>query len=110
MTGLDAQIAAAAKANKRKLVSGDAANAFVRRQDGWALLQHDVPAVMVSTAWSDIPRMERFMDGDYHRPSDAVKPGIDLGGAADDVAFLTALARWFADPKKVPAIPAAPAK
>ena len=41
MTGLDAQIAAAAKASKKKLVSGDAANAFVRRQDGWALLQHD---------------------------------------------------------------------
>ena len=110
MTGLDAQIAAAAKASKKKLVSGDAANAFVRRQDGWALLQHDVPAVMVSTAWSDIARMERFMDGDYHRPSDTVKPGIELGGAADDVVFLTVLARWFADPKKVPAIPAAPAK
>lgn len=103
MTGLDAQIAAAAKAQKKKLVPGDAANAFVRRQDGWALLQHDVPAVMVSTAWSDIARMERFMDGDYHRPSDTVKPGIELGGAVDDVVFLTALARWFADPKKVPA-------
>jgi len=104
MTGLDAQIAAAAKASKKKLVAGDAANAFVRRQDGWALLQHDVPAVMVSTAWSDMARMERFMDGDYHRPSDTVKPGIELGGAADDVNFLTALARWFADPKKVPGV------
>ncbi len=110
MTGLDAQIAAAAKASKKKLVTGDAANAFVRRQDGWALLQHDVPAVMVSTAWSDIARMERFMDGDYHRPTDAVKPGIELGGAADDVVFLTALARWFADAKKVPAIADPPAK
>lgn len=110
MTGLDAQIAAAAKANKKKLVTGDAANAFVRRQDGWALLQHDVPAVMVSTAWSDIARMERFMDGDYHRPGDTVKPGIELGGAADDVVFLTALARWFADPRKVPGVPDRPAK
>lgn len=110
MTGLDAQIAAAAKANKKKLVTGDAANAFVRRQDGWALLQHDVPAVMVSTAWSDIARMERFMDGDYHRPGDTVKPGIELGGAADDVVFLTALARWFADPRKVRGIPDRPAK
>ncbi|MDP3908027.1 M28 family peptidase [Novosphingobium sp.] len=110
MTGLDAQIAAAAKAQKKKLVAGDEANAFVRRQDGWALLQHDVPAVMVSTAWSDMGRMERFMDGDYHRPSDKVKPGIELGGAADDVTFLTALARWFADPKKVPAPADPPAK
>lgn len=110
MTGLDAQIAAAAKGSKKKLVTGDAANAFVRRQDGWALLQHDVPAVMVSTAWSDMARMERFMDGDYHRPSDTVKPGIELGGAADDVNFLTALARWFADPKKVPAVTGPPPK
>ena len=110
MTGLDPHIAAAAKASKYRLVTGDAANAFVRRQDGWALLQHDVPAVMVSTAWSDIPRMERFMDGDYHRPSDEVKPGIELGGAADDVNFLTALTRWFADPKKVPAVSNPPAK
>lgn len=110
MTGLDPHIAAAAKASKYRLVAGDAANAFVRRQDGWALLQHDVPAVMVSTAWSDIARMERFMDGDYHRPSDKVKPGIELGGAADDVNFLTALTRWFADPKKVPAVSSPPAK
>lgn len=102
MTPLDAGIAAVAKAQKKKLVEGDAANAFVRRQDGFALLQHDVPAVLVSTAWSDMARMERFMESDYHRPSDVVKPGIELGGAADDVNFLVALTRWFADLKKVP--------
>jgi hypothetical protein len=43
------------------------------------------------------------METDYHRPTDVVKPGIELGGAADDVNFLVALARWFADQKKVPA-------
>lgn len=103
MTKLDAPIAAAAKALKQKLVEGDPAVAYVRRQDGWALLQHDVPAVMVSTAWSDIVRMERFMDSDYHRPSDGVNKRIELGGAVDDVNFLTGLTRWFGDPRRVPA-------
>jgi Zn-dependent M28 family amino/carboxypeptidase len=105
LTKLDPQIEAAAKAAKKKLVEGNAANSFVRRQDGWALLQHDVPAVMVSSAWSDMAMVERFMEGDYHRASDQLRPGLELGGAADDVLFLIALTRWFADPKKVPAAP-----
>lgn len=102
-TPLDGGIAAVAKAQKKKLAPDDAANAYVRRQDGWALLQHDVPAVMVSSSWSDIARIERFMDGDYHRPGDKVKPDLELGGTVDDVHFLVALARWFADPRKAPA-------
>lgn len=102
MTSLDSQIAAVAKAQKRKLAADDKANAYVRRQDGWALLQHDVPAVMVSSSWGDMALVEHFMETDYHRPSDQVKPGLELGGAADDVMFLVALTRWFADPRKVP--------
>lgn len=103
MTPLDPQIAAVAKLQKRKIAEGTAVNAYVKRQDGWALMQHDVPAVMVSSSWSDVARIERFMDTDYHRPTDVVKPTLELGGAADDVYFLVALVRWFADPKKVPA-------
>lgn len=102
MTPLDARIAAVARAQKRKIVEGDAANAYVRRQDGWALLQHDVPTVMVTSAYSDVARMERFMEGDYHRPGDEVRPTIELGGAAEDVAFHVALVRWFADLRRVP--------
>lgn len=102
LTALDAGILAVAKAQKRKVVDGDAANAYVRRQDGWALLAHDVPTVMVSSSWSDIARVERFFDGDYHRPGDQVKPGLDLSGTAEDVAFHVALVRHFADLKKVP--------
>ena len=102
MTPLDAQIAAAAKAFRRPLLAGNDANAYIKRQDGWALLQHDVPAVMVTTAYGDLKRLEAFFDSDYHRPTDVVKPGIELGGAADDVGFLVQLGRWFADPRKVP--------
>lgn len=103
MTRLDAQIALVAKAEKRKLIDGLAANAYVKRQDGWELMRHDVPAVMVTSAYGDLPRMERFFDTDYHRPNDVFKPSIELGGAAEDVAFLVALGRWFGDVKKVPA-------
>jgi len=102
MTPLDPHIAAVAKAQKRKLAEGDAANAYVRRQDGWALMKHDVPAVMLSSSWSDIALVEKFMESDYHRPGDQISRGLELGGAADDVEFLTALGRWFADPRKVP--------
>lgn len=102
LTKLDEQIAAVAKQQKRKLVAGDPGASYVKRQDGWALIEHDVPAVMVSSSWSDLKRIERFMDTDYHRPTDVVKPDLELGGAADDVNFLVALTRWFADSKRVP--------
>ncbi len=110
LTPLDPQIAAVAKAQKRKLVPGDEASAYLRRQDGWALLQHDVPAVMVTSAYGNLALLERFFDTDYHRPSDVVKPGIELGGAAEDVAFLVALGRWFADSRRMPAKTPPPAR
>jgi len=105
LTPLDPHIAAYAKSAKRRLDDDEAANAYVRRQDGWALMQHDVPAVMISSSWSDITLIERFMEGDYHRPGDQLTRGIELGGAADDVEFLVGLARWFADPRRVPLRP-----
>ena len=102
MTPLDARIAAVARQQRRTLVAGDEANAYVKRQDGWALLQHDIPTVMVTSAYADLRRIERFFDGDYHRPSDDLKHGLELGGAADDVMFQVALGRYFADARRVP--------
>ncbi len=102
LTGLDAQIEAVARSRKKRIVESDSANAYVRRQDGWALLQHDIPAVEVTSAFADIDRVEAFFDSDYHRPSDDLKRRIELGGAAEDVDFHVALARWFADARKVP--------
>lgn len=102
MTPLDAAIGRVARQQRRKIVTGDAANDYVRRQDGWALLQHDVPAVMVSSGYSDTARVERFFEGDYHRPSDGIDKRIELGGAAEDVLFHVALGRYFADARKVP--------
>lgn len=105
MTGLDAAIARVAKAEKVKLRESEEANEYVRRQDGWALLQHDIPAVMVTTAYGDIDRMRAFFDGEYHRPNDDMTKPLELGGAAEDVKLLSALGRWFADPRRVPSKP-----
>lgn len=100
MTGLDATIEEVAKREHRKIVENDEANEYVRRQDGWALLQHDVPTVMVTSAYGDLDRMRKFFDTDYHRPSDDLGRPIELGGAAQDVPFYVALVRWFADPAR----------
>jgi hypothetical protein len=102
LTSLDPVIAAVAKAQRMKLVDSPLAASFEKRQDGWALIQHDVPAVQVSTAFGDPERFQHFIDTDYHRPGDVMKPDIELGGAVQDVEFLTALAQWCADPKKLP--------
>jgi len=102
MTPFDDAIARVVRSAKRRLVPDDAANAYIRRQDGWALMQHDVPTVMVSSAYSDLPRMEAFFDGPYHRPADSLKRPIELGGATEDTLLHVALGRYFADPHKVP--------
>ncbi len=105
MTGLDEEIEKVARGERMTILPGEAANEFVKRQDGWALMQHDIPAVMVTTAYGKLERMRSFFAGHYHRPSDDLSQGIELGGAMDDVRILTALARWFADPKRVPGKP-----
>ena len=108
MTSLDPAIAAVARREKRRVIENDDANAYVERQDGWALLQHDIPAVMVTSAYSDLARLEAFFEGDYHRPSDDLSHPMELGGAAQDVLFYVALARWFGELRRVPAAAAPP--
>jgi len=102
LTPLDGDIAKVAKREKRRMEQSSAAETFLRRQDGWALLQHDIPAVMVSSSYSDAALVERFMEDTYHRPGDESGPGLQLGGAADDVAFHLALVRWFGTVKSWP--------
>ena len=102
LTPLDGEIAKVARREKRRMEQSSAAETFLRRQDGWALLQHDIPAVMVSSSYSDAALVERFMEDTYHRPGDQSGPGLQLGGAADDVAFHLALVRWFATVKSWP--------
>jgi hypothetical protein len=109
MTGLDADIEKVAKKLKRRIVPGDAANIYVRRQDIWALMQHDVPTVMVSSAYSDPARLDQFMEDTYHRPNDQAT-NLELGGAAEDVALHIELVRWFGSTRSYPARQARPGK
>ena len=50
---------------------------------------------MVSSSYSDAAMVDRFMEDTYHRPGDEPGPGLQLGGAAEDVGFHLALVRWF---------------
>lgn len=102
-TRLDPLIDAAAIAQGRKIDSDEAANAFITRQDGWALLEAGVPSVMVGGAFSDVVRLGTFLSGDYHQPSDQPGHPIPLEGAAEDGALHVLLGRMVADPEKFPA-------
>lgn len=101
LTRLDPVIAQVAREQKRKLVDSPLAETFLKRQDGWALLQRDVPAVMVSSAYADPAAMQHFIDTRYHRAGDEAT-NLVLGGAAGDVTFQVALVRRLADPRRVP--------
>ncbi|GGD94365.1 M28-family zinc peptidase [Tsuneonella deserti] len=74
---------------------------YVRRQDSWALLQRDVPAVSVTSAFARPELFERFVAEHYHQPSDEAA-GVELGGAAEDLMLNEALVRYFADPQRWP--------
>lgn len=100
MTRLDSGLATVAREQHRKIAASDWPNTFLKRQDGWALISHDIPAVMITSAYGDRPRFQHYLETDYHRPGDVVKPGLELGGAAEDVWFHVALVRYFADPRR----------
>jgi hypothetical protein len=95
---LDAAIAATAAEFGRAMDTTYAADAFIQRQDGWALAQAGVPAVMVGGSFADMAALQRFLGGAYHGASDDVRPDIPLGGAAEDANLAVALARRLADP------------
>jgi len=102
MTPLDAEVERVVTNLGRPLGDHDYANRYVRRQDGWALLQHDVPALMVSSAFADREALESYMGSRYHRTSD-IAGEIELGGAAEDVLLHIALVQHFANLASYPA-------
>jgi hypothetical protein len=71
------------------------ADAFVQRQDGWALGAKGVTSLMVGGSFSDMPLLQAFLGGDYHGPGDQPSAAIPLGGAAEDADLHVALVRAF---------------
>lgn len=104
MTGLDPDIARVLAGAKRQLANGSYADRFVRRQDGWALLQRDVPTVMVSSAFADEAAYRDYDQRRYHRASDNPET-IELGGAAEDMLLHVQLVEHFASTANYPGKP-----
>lgn len=101
-TKLDPIVESIAKKAGRKIEPSTDANAFLRRQDGWALTQKGVPALMVGGSFADLALMERFLQDDYHGPDDELTADTQLGGAAEDAMLHVALGKHFANAKKQP--------
>ncbi|MBK6706032.1 MAG: M28 family peptidase [Sphingomonadales bacterium] len=99
-TDLDDDIEAVARKLKRKIESSTDANAYIQRQDGWALTEKNVPALMVGGSFADLGKLEAFLKSDYHGPNDEVAETLQLGGAAEDADLHIELGRYFADTRK----------
>jgi hypothetical protein len=99
-TALDSDIEAVARKAGRKVEPSADANAFLQRQDGWALTQKGVPAFMVGGAFADLAKLDGFLKGDYHGPDDELTADVPLGGAAEDADLHVALGQYFASARK----------
>ncbi len=101
-TPLDAVIRAEIARSGRAIGDRALAESFLARQDGWVLLERDVPAVLLSSAFGSRDVLQPFLQSGYHRPSD-MAGGIELGGAIDDLLLHERLVRLLADAERYPA-------
>lgn len=101
-TPLDDLIRQALIEGERQLGNKELADRFVQRQDGWALLEQGVPAVMLTTAFGSEIVLGPYLSNDYHRASDEVD-NIELGGAIDDLLLHQELVKRAADTEFYPA-------
>lgn len=104
-TPIAGDVAKVAASIGRSVAPGDDANDYLKRQDGWALLEKGVPTVMANGAFSDGARIEAFLAGDYHTPDDMLTDATDLSGAAEDADLHVALGRYFGSETSYPASP-----
>lgn len=95
-TVLDDMILKTAAEAGRELGNREFAESFVRRQDGWALLEEGVPAVMLTSAFSSEIAIGPYLAENYHRPGDEAE-AIELGGAIDDLLLHQELVRRVAN-------------
>ena len=95
-TNLDTVIDSVAKKLRLKVEPSEQANSFLKRQDGWALTQQNVPAVMINSSFSDLAFLEKYLGNDYHNPSDELTSATDFAGAAQDTVLHIALGKYFA--------------
>ena len=94
-TPLDPYVLDAIEQSGRPQGSRTLAEQFLRRQDGWALLQKDVPTVMVSSAFGNEDALNNYLQTRYHNASDEAE-GLELGGAVEDLLLHEGLIRQIA--------------
>lgn len=99
-TKLDVLVEGIARKAGRQIETSSQSNDFIQRQDGWALTQKGVPALMIGGAFADLDRMQKFMGSDYHGPDDELTDTTELGGATEDANLHIALGKFFADARK----------
>ena len=98
--GLDGIVDEIARSLGREVDSDTEANAFIRRQDGWALGAKGVKSIMAGGSFSDMALLQAFLTTVYHQPDDELTDKVPLGGAADDANLHVELTRHFADESK----------
>jgi len=101
-TAIDGIILETLRDSGRELGNKEFAESFVRRQDGWVLLEQGVPAVFLSTAFGSEIVLGPYLQSDYHRPSDEIER-IELGGAIDDLLLHEELVKRVANVETYPA-------
>ena len=99
-SGLDAIVDQVAIAGGRTVDTDTEANAFIRRQDGWALGAKGVKSIMAGGSFSDMALLQAFLTSVYHQPDDELTDTTELGGATDDANLHVDLVRHFADEAK----------
>jgi hypothetical protein len=95
-TALDGIVLDALAERGRSTGDPDFAESFLARQDGWALLEKGVPAVLLSSAFASREVLGPYLSSDYHRASDEPEE-IELGGAIEDLLLHEDLVRRLAD-------------
>lgn len=101
-TELDDVIDGVSRSLGREVELSLESNAFIQRQDGWALASKGVPAFMVGGSFADLELLQTYLSGDYHGPGDELKEGFVLGGAAEDTDLHIALGAYFANEETYP--------
>lgn len=105
LTPFDDVIAQEVAKSGRAMGNPDFASRYLKRQDGYALLRADVPAVMIGGTFGGSEALDRYTTERYHLPGDEVG-GVELGGATQDLLLHLTLIRRLGNVATYPAVKA----
>lgn len=84
---MDSIIAAAARAQGRRVVANEASAEFFLRSDHYPLAKAGVPMLIATSIFAPQSKAatDRYFAEAYHRPADEVRRGLDFTAAAADI-------------------------